>query len=157
VVPVTVPWEDVEIAMQTGEIDGVAWCGITEAYEVGWADICSHFLTNNISGAWIGHFFANMDRWNELPEHLQKLMGLLRAVALLPPALVLGRRGAAAHRGRQARADLDPGCRMGAGRDRARDFWQEIADESETKAKVVQIFRDYNAAMDKAGRPYRYG
>ena len=36
-------------------------------------------------------------------------------------------------------------------------FWDEIAAESETKAKVVQIFRDYLAVMEKAGRPYRYG
>jgi hypothetical protein len=76
VVPVTVPWEDVEIALQTGELDGLAWCGITEAYEVGWADIANYFLTNNISGAWIGHFFANMDRWNEVPAHLQEMMRL---------------------------------------------------------------------------------
>ena len=32
----------------------------------------------------------------------------------------------------------------------------EIAAESETKATVVKILRDYNAAMEKAGRPYRY-
>jgi len=74
VVPVTVPWEDVEIALQTREIDGVAWCGATEAYTVGWADVTSHFLTNNISGAWIGHFFSNMDRWNELSPKLQNLV-----------------------------------------------------------------------------------
>ena len=35
-------------------------------------------------------------------------------------------------------------------------FWDEVAAESETKAKVVQVFKDYNAAMEKAGRPYRY-
>ena len=35
-------------------------------------------------------------------------------------------------------------------------FWDEIASESETKAKVVEIFRKYNADMQKAGRPYRY-
>ena len=29
--------------------------------------------------------------------------------------------------------------------------------ESPTKAKVVEIFRKYNADMQKAGRPYRYG
>ncbi|MFV2038380.1 MAG: C4-dicarboxylate ABC transporter, partial [Paracoccaceae bacterium] len=39
----------------------------------------------------------------------------------------------------------------------ARVFWDEIAAESETKAKVVQIFKDYNEIMEKAGRPYRYG
>ena len=38
-VPVTVPWDNVEVAIQTGELDGVAWCGFTEAYEVGWADV----------------------------------------------------------------------------------------------------------------------
>ncbi len=36
VVPVTLPWEDIEVAMQTGELDGVAWSGITEDYTVGW-------------------------------------------------------------------------------------------------------------------------
>jgi hypothetical protein len=38
----------------------------------------------------------------------------------------------------------------------AQEFWEEIAAESETKARVVQILRDYNALMEKAGRPYRY-
>ena len=33
----------------------------------------------------------------------------------------------------------------------------QIASESETKAKVVNIFKKYNADMLKAGRPYRYG
>jgi hypothetical protein len=39
----------------------------------------------------------------------------------------------------------------------ALEFWDEIAAESETKAKVVNIFKQYNADMVKAGRPYRYG
>ena len=41
--------------------------------------------------------------------------------------------------------------------DAAVKFWDEIAAESETKAKVVEIFKKYNADMQKAGRPYRYG
>ena len=73
VVPVTLPWEDIEVAVQTGELDGIAWSGITEDYTVGWADVTNYFLTNNISGAWAGSFFANMDRWNELPEDMQTL------------------------------------------------------------------------------------
>ena len=74
VVPVTLPWEDIEIALQTGELDGVAWSGITEVYTASWAKLAPHFLTNNISGAWIGHFFANMERWDAVPPHLQELM-----------------------------------------------------------------------------------
>ncbi len=73
VVPVTLLWEDVEVAVQTGELDGIAWSGITEDYTVGWADVTPYFLTNNISGAWIGSYFANSERWEALPEHLKTL------------------------------------------------------------------------------------
>ena len=33
----------------------------------------------------------------------------------------------------------------------------ENAAESQTKARIVEIIREYNADMQKAGRPYRYG
>ena len=69
----TLPWEDIETAVQTGELDGIAWSGITEDYTVGWADVTNYFLTNNISGAWIGSFYANAERWNELPDNLKEL------------------------------------------------------------------------------------
>jgi hypothetical protein len=50
-----------------------------------------------------------------------------------------------------------PGCRVGSrSKTAAMKFWDEIAAESETKAKVVEIFKKYNADMQKAGRPYRY-
>ena len=72
VVPVTLPWEDVEVALQTGELDGIAWSGITEVlHRRAGPNVTKYFLTNNISGAWIGHFFANMESWNEVPPHLQ--------------------------------------------------------------------------------------
>ncbi|MEP6147979.1 MAG: twin-arginine translocation signal domain-containing protein, partial [Nisaea sp.] len=54
VVPVTLPWEDIEVAVQTGELDGIAWSGITEDYTVGWADVTKYFLTKKISVAWSG-------------------------------------------------------------------------------------------------------
>ena len=38
----------------------------------------------------------------------------------------------------------------------ARVFWDEVAQESETKARVVKILKEYNEKMEKAGRPYRY-
>ena len=62
VVPVTLPWEDIEVAVQTGEVDGIAWSGITEDDTVGWAHVTNYFQTNNISGAWVGYFVANMGR-----------------------------------------------------------------------------------------------
>ena len=44
---------------------------------------------------------------------------------------------------------------MGDRPDRCRAFWDEVAAESERKAKVVQILKDYTAVMEKAGAPYR--
>jgi TRAP-type mannitol/chloroaromatic compound transport system substrate-binding protein len=76
VVPVTLPWEDIEVAVQTGELDGIAWSGITEDYTVGWANVTNYFLTNNISGAWCGSYFANKDKWAELPDNLKELFKL---------------------------------------------------------------------------------
>jgi TRAP-type mannitol/chloroaromatic compound transport system substrate-binding protein len=76
VVPVNIAYEDAEVAVQTGELDGMAWSAITEDYTVGWADVTNYFLTNNISGAWIGSYFANTERWNEMPEHLKTLFKL---------------------------------------------------------------------------------
>lgn len=73
VVPVNIPYEDAEVAVQTGELDGMAWSGITEDYTVGWADVTDYFTSNNISGAWIGSFFINEKAWADLPEHLQAL------------------------------------------------------------------------------------
>ncbi|MFQ5784952.1 MAG: twin-arginine translocation signal domain-containing protein, partial [Alphaproteobacteria bacterium] len=45
VVPVNLAYEDAEVAVQTGELDGIAWSGITEDYTVGWADVTNYFLT----------------------------------------------------------------------------------------------------------------
>ena len=127
----TLPWEDIEVALQTGELDGIAWCGATEIYSVGWAEVTKYYLTNNISGAWSGSFFANTEKWNAVPDHLKELFKLaMDSLALLPPALVLVGRGALPHHRRQARTHhhsrsrMEDGGRRGAqvlGRDRRQE------------------------------------
>ncbi len=103
VVPVSIPYEDAEVAVQTGELDGMSWSGITEDYTVGWADVTDYFTTNNISGAWIGSWFANEKKWAELPEHLKALYMASHGVQpYVPQPVVLGRRGQAARHRRQA-------------------------------------------------------
>jgi len=49
VIPVALPWEDIEMAVQTGELDGVAWSGITEDYTVGWADVTKYRVSKSPS------------------------------------------------------------------------------------------------------------
>jgi TRAP-type mannitol/chloroaromatic compound transport system substrate-binding protein len=128
--------------VQTGELDGIAWSGITEDYTVGWADVTNYFLTNNISGAWAGSFFANMDRYNELPDNLKELLKLtMDSSHYYRQWWYWG--GEAALRVNGTKLKLTS--------------MDEIAAESPTKAKVVNIFKQYNSDMTKAGRPYRYG
>ena len=158
VVPVSIPWEDVEVALQTGEIDGIAWSGITEDYTVGWADVTNYFLTNNISGAWIGHFFANMERWQELPEDLQALFQVCCEQShYYRQHWYWGGEADLRVNGPKLELTSIPDEEWATVEAAAREFWDEIAQESEVKARVVQIFKDYNATMEKAGRPYRYG
>ncbi|SPH24542.1 Lactate-binding periplasmic protein [Defluviimonas aquaemixtae] len=157
VVPVTLPWEDIEVAVQTGELDGVAWSGITEDYTVGWADVTNYFLTNNISGAWIGHFFSNMDRWNELPENMQELIRMcFDSSHYYRQHWYWGGEAKLRVDGTKMELTSIPDEEWAQVEAAARAFWDEIAAESETKAKIVSIFKAYNEAMDKAGRPYRY-
>ena len=158
VVPVNVPYEDVEVAVQTGELDGIAWSGITEDYTVGWADVTNYFLTNNISGAWIGHFFANMDRWNEVPDRLKTLMQTCFDQShYYRQWWYWGGEADLRVNGTKLELTAIPDSEWAQVEQAAQNFWEEIAAESETKAKVVEIFKKYNAGMAKAGRPYRYG
>ncbi len=158
VVPVTLPWEDIEVAVQTGELDGIAWSGITEDYTVGWADVTNYFLTNNISGAWAGSFFANQKRYQELPAHLQELLKLtMDSSHYYRQWWYWGGEAHLRTKGTKLKLTSIPDAEWATVEAAALKFWDEIAAESETKAKVVQIFKDYNTTMQKAGRPYRYG
>jgi len=157
VVPVTLPWEDIEVAVQTGELDGIAWSGITEDYTVGWADVTNYFLTNNISGAWAGSFFANQERYQELPEDLKTLLDLTMDHShYYRQWWYWGGEAALRTQGTKMELTSIPDEEWQQVEDAAVTFWDEIAAESETKAKVVQIFKDYNDTMNKAGKPYRY-
>lgn len=157
VVPVTLPWEDIEVAVQTGELDGIAWSGITEDYTVGWADVTNYFLTNNISGAWCGSFFANMGRWEELPEDLQTLFRVCCDQShYYRQYWYWGGEASLRVHGEKMELTTIPDAEWATVEAAARVFWDEIAAESPLKAKVVDIFKKYNDDMEKAGRPYRY-
>ncbi len=158
VVPVTLPWEDIEVAVQTGELDGIAWSGITEDYTVGWADVTNYFLTNSISGAWAGSFFANMDSYNALPDRLKELLTLaMDSSHYYRQWWYWGGEAALRVNGTKLELTTIPDEEWATVENAAVKFWDEIASESEIKAKVVGIFKQYNEDMVKAGPPYRYG
>ncbi len=157
VVPVTLPWEDIEVAMQTGELDGIAWSGITEDYTVGWADVTNYFLTNNISGAWCGSFFANQERYDELPDHLKTLLKLaMDSSHYYRQHWYWGGEAKLRTAGEKLELTTIPDDEWQTVEDAAVEFWDEIAQTSERTARVVEIFREYNRTMAAAGKPYRY-
>ena len=157
VVPVTLPWEDIETAVQTGELDGIAWSGITEDYTVGWADVTNYFLTNNISGAWCGSFFANSERWNALPPHLQELFKLcMDSSHYYRQHWYWGGEAHLRTKGTKLKLTSIPDEEWATVEAEARKFWDEIAQTSDRAKRVIQIFKDYADTMAKAGKPYRY-
>ena len=158
VVPVSIPYEDAEVAVQTGELDGMAWSGITEDYTVGWANVTDYFLTNNISGAWIGSFFVNQRQWANLPEHLKAVvMSAIEAGHTYRNQWYWGGEARLRAQGDKLKLRSIPQSEWKAVEDAAKVFWNEIAEEGELHAKIVKIFRDYNDVIGQAGPPYNFG
>jgi TRAP-type mannitol/chloroaromatic compound transport system substrate-binding protein len=156
VIPVTIPYEDAEVAVQTGELDGMAWSGITEDYTVGWANVTNYFLTNNISGAWIGSHFVNEKRWSDLPDHLKAIyMTCLEASHTFRNQWYWGGEASLRATGDKLELRTIPSDEWQPVLDAAVLFWDEMAQQSERSAKVVKIFREYNEVLTKAGPPYK--
>lgn len=155
-IPVTVPWDDVEVALQTGQLDGVAWCGFTEAYEVGWADICNYALSNSITGAWFGSYFANTQSWERVPPHLQQLFrSTIDQSHYYRQVWYWGGEAKLRVEGEKMELTRLPEAEWAQVVRDAEGFWDEIAASSPRAAKVVQAFKTYADTMEKAGYPYR--
>lgn len=142
--------------MQTGELDGIAWSGITEAYTVGWADVNNYYLTNNISGAWCGSYFANSEKWEQVPEHLKTLFKLCMDSSHYQRQHWYWW-GEAHYRTSGGKLELTtiPDAEWKQVEEEAMKYWDEIAAKSPRSAKIVKILKDYSQIMQKAGKPYR--
>ena len=157
VVPVQIPYEDAESAVLTGQLDGMAWSGITEDYTVGWADVTKYFLTQNITGAWIGSFFANTASWEKVPPHLQELFRLaMDSSHYYRQYWYWGGEAHLRTQGVKLELTAIPDDEWAQVEQAAKKFWDEVAGTSPRAKKVVDIFKKYAAVMEKAGRPYRY-
>lgn len=156
-IPVEVPWEDVEVAMQTGELDGVAWCGFTEAYEVGWADVCNYALLNNVTGAWCGSYFANSASWAKVPDHLKELFLITMDQShYYRQVWYWGGEADLRVNGDKLELTTIAPEEWNTVVGDAEGFWEDLASISPRTKRVVDTFKKYNALMDKVGVPYRY-
>ena len=156
VVPVQIPYEDAEVAVQTGELDGMAWSGITEDYTVGWANVTKYFLTNNLTGAWIGSFFANQEKYDALPEHLKELLKVcMDSSHYYRQHWYWGGEAKLRTSGTKLQLTSIPDAEWSKVEEEALKFWDEVAAQGGRSAKVVGILKEYAGVMRKAGNPYR--
>jgi len=155
-IPVTIPWDNVEVAMQTGELDGVAWCGFTEAYEVGWADVCKYALNNAVTGAWFGSYFANTASWNKVPPHLQELFRItIDQSHYYRNQWYWGGEAKLRVEGEKMELTQLPPEEWAQVLTDSKGFWDEVAASSPRAGRVVAALTKYADTMEKAGYPYR--
>ncbi|MCJ8142234.1 C4-dicarboxylate ABC transporter [Ancylobacter sp. A5.8] len=155
-VPVTIPWDNVEVALQTGELDGVAWCGFTEAYEVGWADVCNYALSNSVTGAWFGSYFANSPSWAKVPPHLKELFLMsIDQSHYYRDVWYWGGEAKLRVEGQKMELTQLPPEEWAKVVADSKGFWDETAAASPRAARVVEAFKKYDETMQKAGYPYR--
>ena len=154
--PATLPWGEAESALRSGALDGIAWSGLTEAYTVGWAGAARYVLVNALSGAWIGHFFANEERWNALPERFKTLWHLaMDSSHYYRQHWYWGGEAHLRTAGDKLALTALPPEEWRRVETEAAAFWDEIAAASPRARRVVETFRRYNAVMAQAGPPYR--
>src|SRR3546814_13200826 len=92
-----------------------------------------------------------MDRWNELPEHLKELFKVCADSShYYRQWWYWGGEAALRVNGSKLKLTTIPDAEWATVEAAAVTFWDEIAAASETKKKVVAIFKKYNA--DQNGR-----
>ena len=143
-VPVIVPGGDVEAALQTGELDGVAWCGFIEAYEVGWADVCGYAPTNNVTSAWCSSYFANTASWEKVPPYLEALFkATIDQSHYCRQVWYWSGEAELRAKGNKVELTMIPSEEWETVERNAAEFWTGIASTSDRAARAVQTFKDY--------------
>ena len=117
-----------------------------------------YFLTNNITGAWIGSFFANSKKWDAVPPHLQELFRLcMDSSHYYRQHWYWGGEAKLRTQGTKLELTTIPDEEWAIVDAKVLEYWDKISAKSARSAKVVKILKEYSATMGKAGKPYRYG
>ena len=100
----------------------------------------------------------NEERWADLPEHLKAIvMAATEAGHTYRNQWYWGGEARLRASGEKLELTSVPQEEWKTVEEAAVKFWDEMAEEGETAAKIVQIFRDYNNVTSKAGPPYTFG
>jgi len=103
----------------------------------------------------IGSFYVNEARWRGLPEDLQMIVRrCIEAGHHFRKQWYWCGEARLRATGDQLELTTVPPAEWAEVEQAAVAFWDEMAQQSERSARVIQIFKDYNAATGKAGLPY---
>jgi TRAP-type mannitol/chloroaromatic compound transport system substrate-binding protein len=119
--------------------------------------VTKYYLTNPISGAWVGSYFVHTDSWKKVPKHLQTLFRMSIDYSHYHRQYWYWW-GEAHYRVKGGKLELTsiPADEWKQVEAEAHKFWDETAQISPRCKKVVEILKEYNDTMEKAGPPYRY-
>ena len=105
-------------------------------------------ITLGFSGAWIGSYFANSEKWAEVPDKLKDLFRLcMDSSHYYRQHWYWGGEAKLRVEGDKLKLTTIPAAEWQTVEDEARKFWDEIAKTSPRCAKVVETFKRYNALM----------
>ncbi len=149
--------DDMVMSLQTGIIEGTWICGAWEAVTAwGLRDVCDYFMTNELGRYALG-WWVSTDSWEALPPDLQALW-------MLSFEGFNYRRIVEYHYG-------EPHYRVGIENPfiitslpdedwekvvaLRESIYDDLAATSDRSRRVIEIIRDYQAGLEKAGHPYR--
>jgi TRAP-type C4-dicarboxylate transport system substrate-binding protein len=76
VATVSLPLEDIYLALSTGQIDGVLFGGANEYKMMKFYEAAKFYISNPILDPIIDSYFINKKTWESLPESLQEILTL---------------------------------------------------------------------------------
>lgn len=113
-------------------------------------------MTNSVTGAWCGSYFANKASWEKVPPHLQQLFrSTIDQSHYYRNVWYWGGEAKLRVEGEKLELTALPPEEWAQVVSDATSFWDEIAASSPRAGRVVKAFKDYSAVMEKAGYPYR--
>ena len=113
-------------------------------------------LTNSVTGAWFGSYFANQKSWDKLSPKLQALYRMsINDSHYYRQVWYWGGEADLRVNGKKMELTSLPANEWSQVVKDSEQFWDETSKISPRAKKVVDAFKLYAATMEKAGYPYR--
>ena len=144
--PIVMDFTEVFSALETKIIDGADYSGLANNRSIGLYDLVSHATYPGFHSMPMDHLAVNKNKWDELPEHLQRIMEVAMEKLALRTAITFEVENA------RAAAELpDDGVTIHtwsdedrkAFRANAQEAWTEFAKGSELAESMVQSHKDF--------------